>query len=480
MTEHAHIQSSCAGAAPTGWSPASAAASAATSTSTRRFYRVGFVVLALLGGAGLLIYGAAALVMPDEGARRVDRRGGAPRTAADRPCAADRPRARRRRRARAPLPRSASGTHGDFAWVLVLARRIVLLLLGPRLWNEVTSPPALRAPSPPGRPAAAGGRIATAPAAAADRSSFPLSLRRARRARRSRPAVLARSSPLAASTSPGRSRWPSPRSPSASRVVGGALPAPARRRARRHRDRARRSRRSSPRRSTCSLERRHRRPRTTRPRPRPACKDDYRLGIGELELDLGKLALPPGETHGRRPASASAHLLVIVPPGVAVRVESHVGWGDSEVLGARRERPRRRHDRRSGRPRRGAPTLVIDAHVGAGQIEVGARRTMSAMALAHRLEQQRRRPGHRRRLRRRSREALGVDPTLVRLVFALLALAGGAGIALYAALWFYMRGQHWIALLPLLVAGSLVLGSARALAARRSLAVALIARRARR
>src|ERR671939_530837 len=31
------------------------------------FYRVGFVVLTLLGGAGILIYVAAALVMPDEG-----------------------------------------------------------------------------------------------------------------------------------------------------------------------------------------------------------------------------------------------------------------------------------------------------------------------------------------------------------------------------------------------------------------------------
>src|SRR3954468_4952735 len=30
-------------------------------------YRVGFVVLTLLGGAGILIYLAAALVMPDEG-----------------------------------------------------------------------------------------------------------------------------------------------------------------------------------------------------------------------------------------------------------------------------------------------------------------------------------------------------------------------------------------------------------------------------
>src|SRR5437763_1077495 len=31
------------------------------------FYRVGFVVLTLLGGAGILIYAATALVMPDEG-----------------------------------------------------------------------------------------------------------------------------------------------------------------------------------------------------------------------------------------------------------------------------------------------------------------------------------------------------------------------------------------------------------------------------
>ena len=30
-------------------------------------FRVGFVVLTLLGGAGILIYAVAALVMPDEG-----------------------------------------------------------------------------------------------------------------------------------------------------------------------------------------------------------------------------------------------------------------------------------------------------------------------------------------------------------------------------------------------------------------------------
>jgi signal transduction histidine kinase len=40
---------------------------------------------------------------------------------------------------------------------------------------------------------------------------------------------------------------------------------------------------------------------------------------------------------------------------------------------------------------------------------------------------------------------LGVDATLVRLVFALLALAGGAGILLYFALWVYDDGRTWAA-----------------------------------
>src|SRR5918911_4550277 len=41
--------------------------------------------------------------------------------------------------------------------------------------------------------------------------------------------------------------------------------------------------------------------------------------------------------------------------------------------------------------------------------------------------------------------ALGVDPTLVRLVFALLALAGGAGILLYLALWAYVGHRSaWV------------------------------------
>src|SRR5215212_5587108 len=57
-------------------------------------------------------------------------------------------------------------------------------------------------------------------------------------------------------------------------------------------------------------------------------------------------------------------------------------------------------------------------------------------------------------------QALGVDVTLVRLIFALLALAGGAGIVLYLALWAWSATDRprW-AILLLLVAGSTLLGA---------------------
>jgi signal transduction histidine kinase len=55
-------------------------------------------------------------------------------------------------------------------------------------------------------------------------------------------------------------------------------------------------------------------------------------------------------------------------------------------------------------------------------------------------------------------QALDVDVTLVRVVFALLALAGGAGIVLYLAIWAWSKSEReWWTVLLLLVAGSLLL-----------------------
>jgi phage shock protein PspC (stress-responsive transcriptional regulator) len=52
---------------------------------------------------------------------------------------------------------------------------------------------------------------------------------------------------------------------------------------------------------------------------------------------------------------------------------------------------------------------------------------------------------------------LDVDVTLVRLVFALLALAGGAGILLYLALWAWSKSRPWWAIIMVIIAGFLIL-----------------------
>jgi signal transduction histidine kinase len=57
-------------------------------------------------------------------------------------------------------------------------------------------------------------------------------------------------------------------------------------------------------------------------------------------------------------------------------------------------------------------------------------------------------------------QALGVDVTLVRVVFALLALAGGAGILLYLALWAWSSSDRaWWAVLLVILAGCALLGA---------------------
>jgi len=57
-------------------------------------------------------------------------------------------------------------------------------------------------------------------------------------------------------------------------------------------------------------------------------------------------------------------------------------------------------------------------------------------------------------------QTLAVDATLVRLVFALLALAGGAGILLYLALWAWAAGKRvWVAAVLAFVAGTALLGA---------------------
>jgi predicted membrane protein len=104
------------------------------------------------------------------------------------------------------------------------------------------------------------------------------------------------------------------------------------------------------------------------PRTIAALDDPYRLGIGKLDLDLGKLEVPPGITRVRASVGVG-HLLVTVPQGVAVDVDSHVDWGDSEVLGSEKNGHDIDHDvKRAGSGN--AALLELDLSVGAGQVEV--------------------------------------------------------------------------------------------------------------
>ena len=71
-------------------------------------------------------------------------------------------------------------------------------------------------------------------------------------------------------------------------------------------------------------------------------------------------------------------------------------------------------------------------------------------------------------------ETIGVDPTLVRLVFTLLAFAGGAGVVLYVAIWLYLTGKGWLAAVASLAAAGLAL-RALGLSAQTAAALVLIA-----
>ena len=318
------------------------------------FYRVGFIVLALLGGAGLLIYGAAVLVMPDEGR--------------DESIVEEAFRNHRDHPARlvgigivsvaaiALLSHARIWPHGDIAWVLLLLAGVSLLAA-----RRGTEPaPAVSVPPDTGGP----GPLAPAPAPTSPRRSFPLSLV-------ALGVLVVAAGALAALSSWGVDvPWSVVLAVAAVTVgvalVGGAflhlrvgglvviglvlgIAAILA--------------------STIDVKLNDGiGDREYAPTTVAGLKDEYRLGIGELRLDLGKLALPAGKTHVDAGVGIG-ELHVIVPPKASVRVESHVGWGDSEVLGE----DDNGHDvdatviRPAGG---GAPNLVIDAHVGAGHIDV--------------------------------------------------------------------------------------------------------------
>jgi phage shock protein PspC (stress-responsive transcriptional regulator) len=245
------------------------------------FYRVGFVVLALLGGAGVLIYLAAVLVIPDEGEQ-------------DSIAA----RALRERRERpwqviglglvaaaiaVLLSRATLWPAGDAAWVLVLLAGALIL------WTQRRTAPRAR-PRHVLRNLSIAAAVLVAlllAAAAAFATAFHVDVRDGIGERSYAPATAA------------------------------------------------------------------------------DVHDRYRLGIGELRLDLGGVELPRGETKVDARVGVG-DLQVTVPRDVAVRVDADAEAGRAIVFG-RLDDGRDVHVEAGGS---GARTLVVRARVGAGQVTV--------------------------------------------------------------------------------------------------------------
>ena len=102
----------------------------------------------------------------------------------------------------------------------------------------------------------------------------------------------------------------------------------------------------------------------TRSRERP-CPPEYKLGIGELRIDLRGARFPVGETRVDARVGIGA-LKVVVPADVALRVEATSQVGDVHVLGLADD-GRNAAVQLDGDGRR---VLVLDANVGLGTIHV--------------------------------------------------------------------------------------------------------------
>jgi phage shock protein PspC (stress-responsive transcriptional regulator) len=276
------------------------------------FFRVGFVVLTLIGGAGIIIYLAAALVMPDEGR--------------DDSVAAEVLKQRHDRvwplvglglvavAAFVLLSHATFWPHGDAAWVLLL------LAGGVILWLTRREPRP--APPPPGA-------VVTSEAETAEAPTQPIQALAARDSHRVRGFFKGVGIALAALF--------------AALLIGAAVFA-----------------------ATLPVHLSHGMgDQTYVVSDVSSLQDSYTLGVGNLRLDLSRLDLPVGQTRVEARVDIG-NLTVIVPPDAAVQATGEAQFGQVRLLGNQTDG--RDSDLEVHEP--GARVLVLDSSVGAGQVSV--------------------------------------------------------------------------------------------------------------
>ena len=99
----------------------------------------------------------------------------------------------------------------------------------------------------------------------------------------------------------------------------------------------------------------------------PAQLREYELGVGNFELDLRQLQLPPGTTAVEARVGIG-ELVVEVPQGVSVQVVASSGLGQVQVFGEEDGGIASRIDATSEQG--GDRRLELDARVGLGQVQV--------------------------------------------------------------------------------------------------------------
>ena len=289
--------------------------------------RIGFVALALFGGAGLVVYAAALLLVP------LDEEGGAPpRSPRDRALAV----------AVAVGLILAGLVFGSFGWGFAgaLVPLGFLALLGLLVWWLVSGERPSGAPGDVARRAAIGVGLLIACGALAMASFFASGLGGGVVVAG---IVIAAGAALVAAAFVGGARW------LVLPALAIALPLAFVSAADIDLDGGFGERRERPA-TVAELER------------------TYRLGAGELVVDLRDLDLPSGD-HPLRVRIGAGHALVLVPDDVCVASSADIGMGGVQVF-----------DRRSGgidvdwndarRARAGGARLVLEGDVGLGFLEV--------------------------------------------------------------------------------------------------------------
>lgn len=97
---------------------------------------------------------------------------------------------------------------------------------------------------------------------------------------------------------------------------------------------------------------------------------EYHHGIGEMRLDLVDVDFARGSNYEVEATVGIGHLLVRLPRGVTVEIHGHAGAGEVRVLDDHDEGLRVDRDTTLTAAGENPPHLVLDLQVGVGQVEV--------------------------------------------------------------------------------------------------------------